>query len=107
MKSVVGIAAIVLLAGCAAPVTKYMNATGGSKADGIVKMSYEYGLFEAPRVDKEQALVEATSRCTGWGYTGAEPFGSETRQCTNFNTLLKDCDQWTATVQYQCTGQAK
>lgn len=70
-------------------------------------MSYEFHLFETPKVDKEQALAVATRRCTGWGYADAEPFGSETKQCTNFNTLLKECDRWTATVRYQCTGQMK
>lgn len=107
MKKVFVLSMFVMLTGCGVSVVKPMTATGGSKADGIVKMSYDFNVFEDPKVDIAQALATATSRCTVWGYSGAEPFGGETKQCTNYNSVLKSCDQWTATVQYQCTGQAK
>ncbi len=38
---------ILVLAGCATQ--KIMVPTGGSRADGTVNLSYEYGMFEARR----------------------------------------------------------
>lgn len=43
----------VLLAGCASAPTG-MHATGGSKADGVVEMSYEYSEFQQPVVNYEE-----------------------------------------------------
>ncbi len=41
-----------LLSGCA--VQKQLVPTGGSKADGTVKMSYSFGMFESPKVNVQQ-----------------------------------------------------
>lgn len=51
------LAAFVVLAGCATPVS--LIPTGGSRADGTVKLSYEYGLFDKPVIDQSQAQVSA------------------------------------------------
>ena len=40
----VAVAAAVLVSGCAT--TKNWSATGGSRADATVRLSYEYGAFE-------------------------------------------------------------
>lgn len=94
--------AISLLAGCGTTM-KAMTATGGSKADGIVKMSYEIGMFQRVQVDMEASKREAAKRCAVWGYSGAEPFGGQVRQCTQRGTY--DCNQWLVTMDYQCTGE--
>lgn len=39
------VASTLLLSGCA--VQKQLVPTGGSKADGTVKMSYSFGMFES------------------------------------------------------------
>lgn len=91
-----------LLQGCAAQ--KTMVPTGGSRADGTVKLSYEYGMFEAPKVDMAQGTVAANKRCGSWGYTGAEPFGGETRTCNSYGG--GGCNRWLVTVEFQCTGGA-
>ena len=94
--------AVVLgLNGCAT--TKEWAATGGSRSDGVVKLSYEYGLFEAPRVNAEQGLQLARSRCSAWGYSGAEAFGGTTRVCNDSD--YSGCNQWLVTAEYQCTGR--
>jgi hypothetical protein len=93
---------ICLLAGCGTT-RKAMTATGGSKADGIVKMSYEIGMFERVQVDMETSKRDAASRCAVWGYTGAEPFGGQVKQCTSRGTY--DCNQWLVTMEFQCTGE--
>lgn len=41
----------VLLVGCA-PVAKEMVATGGSKADGVIELSYDYMEMETPTVSE-------------------------------------------------------
>jgi len=96
--AIVGVA--VALQGCA--VQKQLVATGGSRADGTVKMSYEFGMFEQPVINLQQGVQSATQRCQSWGYTGAEPFGGQTKQCNGYGT--GGCNSWTVTVEYQCTG---
>jgi len=96
-------ALLLTLQGCA--VQKELIATGGSRADGTVKMAYEFGMFEKPVVTIEQGIASATQRCKSWGYTGAEPFGGQTKQCTGYGG--GGCNHWTVTVEYQCTGGSK
>ena len=92
---------LVLLAGCAT--TKQYGATGGSRADGTVKLSYQYDEFEKPVVDPQQALALARSKCSAWGYNDAEPFGTEITSCTVSNAY--GCDQYLVTAEYQCLGK--
>ena len=91
----------VVLAGCASP-PKQLVATGGSRADGTVKMSFEYGAFEVPKFNSAQGIATAKQRCSAWGYTGAEPFGGSTKQCTSFSS--GNCNRWMVTYEYQCLG---
>lgn len=92
--------ALFFLTGCATQ--KLLVPTGGSRADGTVKLSYEYGLFESPRVDPNQGAIAAKLRCAAWGYNDADIFGGVITTCTNFSS--NGCNRWLATVEYQCTG---
>ena len=85
---------------CAVP--KQMTATGGSRADGTVKLSYEYGRFEQPQVDVSQGIRVAKARCAAWGYSGAEPFGGNTKVCNQPSS--GGCESWLVTTEYQCIG---
>ncbi len=51
--------------GCA--VNRSLVPTGGSKADGTVQLSFEYGAFEKPTVDYDGGLQVASQRCAAWG----------------------------------------
>lgn len=93
----------VLLSACATD--KSLVPTGGSKADGTVDLSYEFGMFEKPVVDMAAAQNAAKQRCAAWGYTEAEAFGGEKRQCQAFDGY-GNCIRWFVTVTYQCTGGA-
>jgi hypothetical protein len=93
--------AVVLLASC--ETAKEMQATGGSRADGTVNLSYEYGIFERPVVDRTAAQETARSRCAAWGYPQAQPFGGQINHCNQYNTYGA-CLDMLVTVQYQCTG---
>ena len=53
------VASTLLLSGCA--VQKQLVPTGGSKADGTVKMSYSFGMFESPKVTFSKALKQQHS----------------------------------------------
>jgi hypothetical protein len=94
------VTALVGLAGCAT--VSQMAATGGSRADGIVRLSYEYGAFNKVQIDEVTALETARQRCVTWGYKDAEAFGGVTRQCQASN--MYGCVRWTVTKEYQCTG---
>lgn len=97
---VVLVVAALGVSGCAT--TKEWTATGGSRSDGVVKLSYQYGLFEAPQVSAQQGLELAKSRCAAWGYSGAEAFGGVTRACNNLDST--GCNSWLVTAEYQCLG---
>jgi len=99
---IAAIAAAIALSGCA--VQKALTPTGGSRSDGVVRLSYTVSLFEKPVVDYEQGRTLARQRCAAWGYSDAEPFGGETQQCQQFNNY-GNCVQALVTVEYQCTGQ--
>lgn len=89
-----------LLSACAVQVIP--AAVGGSKADGTIKMAYEYGEFEIPKVDTEQARINAGERCKVWGYTGAQEFGGQLSSCTLYDST--GCERTTVTIEYQCIG---
>ena len=93
-------AVILALAGCAT--VSQMTATGGSKADGIVRLSYEAGRFDKVRIDEADALRTAQARCRTWGYDDAEAFGGITRQCQAMS--MYGCGRWFVTKEYQCIG---
>jgi len=88
------------LFGCA--VTKEYAATGGSRSDGIIKLSYEQRTFEVPNVNEQQGLNLARVKCKGWGYSDAESLGGITRTCNDSG--LTQCHQWLITKEYQCLG---
>src|SRR5438309_1804029 len=94
--------AVLYLGACAA--TKDFAATGGSRADGTVDLSYEYGLFQVPHEDQVQGGTLATSKCAAWGYSGAEPFGGETRICSV--PTNSGCARFLVTRKYQCTANS-
>jgi len=89
------------LTGCATQ--KEWVATGGSRADGTVRLSYDYGAFEVPQVDNQQGLDIARSRCIAWRYQDAEAFGGERRACNNMTS--SGCMGWIITREYQCLGK--
>lgn len=99
-RLIITAAAIAMLSGCA--VQKHMTPTSGSKADGTVVMSYDYGIFEKPQIDSSEAIAAAAQRCKAWGYTSAEPFGGVTQQCTAPSS--SGCMQYHVNQEFQCTG---
>ena len=92
---------LITLTGCAS--IKALQATGGSRADGVVELSYEYGMFEKPQVQWDQGLVTATERCKAWGYQSAKAFGGTTSQCQAYNGY-GNCVRYFVTAKYQCIG---
>ena len=104
MKKRVAIIAVALVvAGCAT--TKAMQAVGGSRSDGIVRLGFDYGMFESPKVDMEQARLTAEKRCQVWGYESAEPFDAATEQCISYSGY--GCARTRVTMEYQCVGANK
>ena len=101
LKRSVCISVCCVLTACAVPV-KQMDAIGGSRADGTIKMAYEYGRFETPQVNAGQGAQVAKGRCIAWGYTGAEPFGGKTTECASYSGST--CERFRVVVPYQCTG---
>lgn len=86
------------IAGCAT--IKIPQATGGSRADGIVEMSYSYDPFEIPEVQWDQALRDATERCKDWGYQQAKHFNGSRKECESYYN--GNCTSTLVTIKYQC-----
>lgn len=101
MRALIGLLAIIAVTGCAT--TKDWAATGGSRADGVVRLSFEVSEFERPQLSDSQAQALASQRCATWGYSGAEAFGGVTRQCNQFGGF-GGCARWMVTKEFQCTG---
>lgn len=100
MLNILILSMALIVTGCAT--TKTLQATGGSRADGIVELSYEYGIFENPQPQWNDALVTAQQRCQSWGYSNAQPFGGSKSLCQAFNGY-GNCLRYFVTVPYQCT----
>lgn len=90
---------------CACATNKEWTATGGSRSDGVVRLSYEYGAMEIPRVQEDQGNELASRRCKTWGYSGAEAFGGISKVC-NLPDGWGGCNQWLVTKEYQCIGNS-
>ena len=73
------VAGLGLCLGCSVPVTA--TSVGSSRADAIITMAYEYGPFENPQVNRAQMYEDARVRCQSWGYTEAQAFAGQTREC--------------------------
>ena len=93
------VGALLAISGCAAqqPVTPAV--VGGSRADGVVRVSYDGGV-NTP-VNWAQADQQARESCAQWGYTGAKKFGGELRVCLQ-EAGIWGCVLHRITVEYQC-----
>lgn len=98
-----GVTALAFTLGSCAT-SKNWQATGGSRSDGVVRLSYEYTLFESPVTDEAHGQRVASERCAAWGYDLARPFGGQTRVCTDNG--YDGCMNWRVTKEYQCTTLA-
>lgn len=87
-----------LLSGYA--VTVVPVATGGSRSDGIVKMSYEFSPSTIPQVDQTAAIHNAAQYCKNWGYDTAEPFDAGLTSCSQPSAF--GCYMYLTTIEYQC-----
>lgn len=100
-RSIYFIMISLLVSACA--VNKVPIPTGGSRADGIIELSYEVGMFEKPVVDWVSANRSAAERCRAWGYERADPFGGQKSQCQARNSY-GNCVLANITINYQCIG---
>lgn len=92
----------VLLAACT--VKKTPMPYGGSKADGMVKLSYTIGSYRQAKVDKEQTRQRALKRCQAWGYENVQHFGS-TKECVRYSGF--SCSAWRVKLKYQCIAESE
>lgn len=92
---------IFVLSGCA--VQKALIPTGGSRADGTIELSYEFGEFQVPKIDLQQGAELARQRCAAWGYSDAQPFGGQKNTCQALGGFA-GCARTLVTIQYQCIG---
>ncbi|MDR1489755.1 MAG: YecR-like lipofamily protein [Desulfovibrio sp.] len=100
------IVAFAMLAGACLPFMpqqKHWAATGGSRSDAVVRMSYEFASYEIPEVNPQEAVELASQRCKSWGYSEAEAFGGETRACNQYSG--SGCASWLVTKEFQCIGR--
>lgn len=95
------IVCLAFLDGCRTKINIVPTAVDGSRADGTVTLAYEYGLFEDPVVDWDDAQKIAKKRCNAWDYKRAEPFGGVQSICVVRNGYGNCMRQQVKNV-YQC-----
>lgn len=100
-SSAICLVTVLLLTGCATAMVPV--ATGGSRSDGTIVMSYEYGAFQSPQIDWQRVQTDAGGRCAAWGYESAEAFGGTTRHCISPDGF-GGCNRYRVDMQYQCMG---
>ena len=71
-------------------------ASGGSKSDGVVRISYQVDALKEAIQDPEQAWEVAVSRCKIWGFEDAQAFDFISKTTNNGVT--------TATQEFQCVA---
>lgn len=91
---------LILINGCA--VSKQLQISDGSKADGTLTMMYEYGDMEKPVVQWEGAKSAAKAKCKLWGYRGADFFDVGKTEC--INQTQYGCAWYRVTYKCQCTN---
>lgn len=98
---------ILTVTGCAKQVPKTWTATGGSRSDATVTLSYQYvPISEIPVIDDAAGLQTAIKRCQSWGYKDAEPFGGEVSSSQPYrDPMWGDTSMVTISKTYQCLGQ--
>jgi hypothetical protein len=97
------ILAVVLLALSSCAVNKNLEPTSGSKADGIIVMTYSLNNYQSPVLDWDIAKQEAQRRCQAWGYKDADKFAGVTKKCDSYSYF--GCTSRLIDVKYQCTDK--
>ncbi len=93
---------VLFLSGCAS--SYYPEATGGSKSDAIITVTYGYPNRVNPNDwTKEWQGIDAsaTKRCKNWGYSSAVRFDRAEKWCITWNGF-GDCTYWKESLNYQC-----
>ena len=96
MKNIALLVSIVLLGGCA--VNKTWDEKGGDRKEGTVYYTTAYERGYPPKNDSISLWWMSNSKCTGWGYGGAEKAGEKETEC-----LKRDEEDRCATYQETLT----
>lgn len=102
MKFLLTILFIIFLSGCVSTPMQW-HASGGSKADGIVELSYTYNYMQKPVTSETQGVARAGQMCMSWGYLEVEALDFLERSCQMGDYL--GCDVWVVTRKYQCINR--
>ena len=94
-------ALVLLLASCATQ--RELLVTQASRSEGTVVISYEGNEFQRGSADYDEAATMATRRCTAWGYTGADAFGSQATTCLS-RRGFGNCGRRRVDIPFQCVG---
>lgn len=78
-----------------------MKATGGSKSDGTVTLSFDHATILDPIIDEKKALQTAQSKCKVWGFRNAKAFGGSTKKCLE-EYKTGGCVAYRVKKVYQC-----
>lgn len=99
-KILISVATLLVVSGCATLKTPQINGT--NRNEGLVDLSYSYGLFERPQVNWEQAeLTTATQQCQSWGYQKPSANSDPWQECASTDSR-GNCNSHIVTKRYQC-----
>ncbi len=78
-----------------------MKATGGSKSDGTVTLSFDHAAIMDPIIDEKKVLQTAKAKCNVWGFRNAKAFGGSTKKCLE-EYKTGGCAGFRVKKVYQC-----
>ncbi|VDH00639.1 MULTISPECIES: YecR family lipoprotein [Eikenella] len=79
------------------------GASGGSRADGFIQLSYDRSPLDKEKPVDSRVKQLAVTRCSVWGYQDAEPFDYVKTSCVEPGHGIFTCDLYRHSVQFQCT----
>jgi hypothetical protein len=105
MRRLLVVGACLVLGACATVVRDW-EAVGGSRSDGVIRLTMQRHELEQVLPNEAQAAALAREKCAAWGYSGAEPFGATSRRCEALGGFT-GCRVTALLREYQCIGSGR
>lgn len=104
MKPLLILVLLLVVSGCS---TNFSNSsllsdksTAVLKKKGVVDLSYSYGIFDGPVVNRNKLKVSALEKCMLSGYQSAQEAETKTTCDISFENNI--CKTWSVSVSFQC-----
>jgi len=95
---------LVVISGCA--VNKTWDEKGGDREEGTVYYTTDYERGHPPKSDSLTLYWLSSSKCSDWGYDGADLAGEKETECLERDAEDK-CSLYRQTLTWHCEGNTE